>query len=294
MRKTILGFVLFSLACAFSTAAWSQNAISNGSISGRVNDNSGAVVLGANVSLKNADTGVQQSTKTNGLGLYNFPSLRVGTYTMSLRQAVFKTTEVTNVVVQVGQNTAVDVTLQVGALTESVTVTASAPLLRTTESSISTVVNEKLIEELPLSGRRFTDFVLLTPNANPDGDFGLVSVGGQQGGADSGYGNGNGPNSFTVDGANDTSNYFGDARGRTRVPYVFGEQSIQEFQVADSPYSAAYGGAGSGFVNTVTKSGTHTLHGDAFYFNRNSGTGANDAVDKANGRKRPLNVLQQF
>ena len=294
MRNAILGFVLFSLACAFSPAAWSQNAISNGSISGRVNDNSGAVVLGANVNLKNADTGVQQSTKTNGQGLYNFPSLRVGTYTVSVKQAGFKTTEVTNVVVQVGQNTAADVTLQVGALTESVTVTASAPLLRTTESSISTVVNEKLIEELPLSGRRFTDFVLLTPNANPDGDFGLVSIGGQQGGADSGYANGNGSNSFTVDGANDTSNYFGDARGRTRVPYVFGEQSIQEFQVADNPYSAAYGGAGSGFVNTVTKSGTHTLHGDAFYFNRNSGTGANDAVDKANGRKRPLNVLQQF
>jgi len=196
--------------------------------------------------------------------------------------------------VQVGQTTSQNVGLNVGSAQESVTVTASAPLLRPTESSISTVVNEKLIDELPLSGRRYTDFVLLTPNVNADGEFGLVSVGGQQGGADSGYANGNGSNSFTLDGANDTSNYFGDARGRTRVPYIFGEQSIQEFQVADSPYSAAYGGAGSGFVNTVTKSGTDALHGDAFYFNRNSGTGANDAVDKASGIPRPLNVLQQF
>src|SRR5260370_21495936 len=107
MRKTIVVLVLFSLNCAFSPAAWSQNAISNGSISGRVNDNSGAVVSGADVNLKNADTGVQQSAKTNGLGLYNFPSLRVGTYTVSVRQTGFRTTEVASVAVQAGTHTAV-------------------------------------------------------------------------------------------------------------------------------------------------------------------------------------------
>ncbi|MGH9726611.1 MAG: hypothetical protein ACRD41_16250, partial [Candidatus Acidiferrales bacterium] len=79
------------------------------------------------------------------------------------------------------------------------------------------------------------------------------------------------------------------------MPYVFGEQSIQEFQVTDNPYNAAYGGAGAGFVNTVTKSGTDMWHGNAFYYNRNSGVGnANDAIDKANGVSRPLDVLQQF
>jgi hypothetical protein len=77
------------------------------------------------------------------------------------------------------------------------------------------------------------------PNTNADGDFGLVSMAGQQGGADSGYANGNGSNSFIVDGASATSNYSGEARGRTRVPYVFGEQSIQEFEVTDNPYNAA-------------------------------------------------------
>ena len=100
-----------------------------------------------------------------------------------------------------------------------------------------------------------------TPNTNADGDFGLVSMAGQQGGADSGYANGNGSNPFTVDGASATSNYTGEARGRTRVPYVFGEQSIQEFEVTDNPYNAAYLGAGAGFVNTVTKSGTDSYHG---------------------------------
>jgi hypothetical protein len=284
---------VLSLAC-LSQLARAQNAISGGAISGVVSDPSGAVIKGVNVTMMNEDTGVQQTALTNNTGFYSFPFVLVGSYSLSFEHAGFQKTDVNHVQVQIGQTTSQNVRLSVGSTRESVTVTASAPLLRPTESSVSTVVNEKLIEELPLSGRRYTDFVLLTPNANADGEFGLVSIGGQQGGQDSGYANGNGSNSFTVDGANDTSNYFGDARGRTRVPYIFGEQSIQEFQVADSPYSAAYGGAGSGFVNTVTKSGTDRFHGDAFYFNRNSGTGANDAVDKASHVPKPLNVLQQF
>jgi hypothetical protein len=294
MRKAIFGAFLSILACAFCPVSWSQNAISNGSISGRVTDTSGGVVSGASVTAKSEETGVPQNGKTNGSGIYNFTSLRVGPYTVTVSHAGFKVAEVKNVIVQVGQNTEQDISLQVGSLSDSVTVTASVPLLRTTESSISTVVDQKLIDDLPLSGRRYTDFVLLAPNVNPDGDFGLVSIGGQQGGADSGYANGNGSNSFTVDGANATSNYFGEARGRTRVPYVFGESTIQEFQVAVSPYSAEYGGAGTGFINTVTKSGTDVLHGQAFYYHRNSATGANDAVDRGNGLPKPLNILHQM
>ncbi len=292
--KTVFLAMTALLACTISPTLRAQNPISGGSLSGIVTDTSGGAVVGVAVTLTNVATGVQTKARTNGSGIFNFPVLGVGTYTLSFTKDGFKTTEVKDVVVHVGQTSSVNVSLEVGALTQSVTVTAAVPLLSPTESSVSTVVNQKLIEDLPLSGRRFTDFVLLTPNANPDGQFGLVSIGGQQGGADSGYANGNGSNSFTVDGANDTSNYFGDARGRTRVPYIFGEESVQEFQVADSPYNAAYGGAGTGFVNTVTKSGSDRFHGGAFYYNRNSGTGADDAVDHANGIKTPLNVLQQF
>lgn len=294
MKKFLIVGVSLLLLCLCPRARC-QNAISGGSISGEVTDASGAAIAGATVTASNAATGVEATTKSNSSGFYNFSSLGVGTYKVTVSQSGFKQTVINEVLVQVGQNVAENVVLQVGEVTQSVTVTAEAPLLRTTESTASTVVNENLISNLPLSGRRYTDFVLLTPNANADGDFGLVSMGGQQGGGDSGYANGNGANSFTVDGANATSNYFGDARGRTRVPYVFGEQSIQEFQVSDNPYNAAYGGAGAGFVNTVTKSGTDAFHGDAFYYNRNSGVGnANDAIDKANGLRRPLDVLQQF
>jgi Carboxypeptidase regulatory-like domain/TonB dependent receptor-like, beta-barrel len=285
----------FLFALGISLSAWGQSAISTGSISGVVTDPSGAAIAGAAVTATNVATGTNRTTKTNGTGFYSFPSLKVGAYNVTVGHPGFKTTEIKNIVVQIGQGAGVNAKLEVGAVSQTVTVTGETPLLRATESTVSTVVSENLIQNLPLSGRRYTDFVLLTPNANADGDFGLVSIGGQQGGADSGYANGNGSNSFTVDGATASSNYFGEARGRTRVPYVFGEQSIQEFQVADNPYNAAYGGGGSGFVNTVTKSGGDAFHGDAFYYNRNSGVGnANDAVDKANGIPRPLDILQQF
>jgi len=294
-----MGRTLASLTAFLSLGvlpAVAQNAISSGAIAGRVRDASGAAVPGATVLAKSDETGLEQQRKTNAVGLYSFPVMRVGIYTLRVSHDGFKTTEVRDVVVQIGQTAAVDVQLEVGALAQEVVVEASAPVFRPTESSASTVVPRVLVESLPLSGRRYTDFVLLAPNVTADGQFGSLSVAGQQGvgGFESGYGNANGANSFTVDGANATSNFFGGARGLTRVPYIFGEQSIEEFQVAVNPYSAVYGGAGTGFINTVTKSGTDSFHGNAFYYLRHSATGANDAIDKANGVPKPLNVLQQF
>ena len=176
---------------------------------------------------------------------------------------------------------------------DTVKVIGTTPLLRPEESSASTVLERSFIEELPLNGRKYTDFTMLTPNTSYDGDTGLVSIAGQQGGEDSGYANGNGSNAFTVDGSNATNNYFADIIGRYRIPYLYGEDAIQEFQVSVSPYSAVYGG-GAGFVNAVTRSGSNAFHGSAFYYNRNSATGANDAIDKAAGFPKPEDALQQF
>jgi carboxypeptidase family protein len=288
-------FLSMALTVSFAATARAQSAISTGSLSGQVTDPSGATVVGATITATNVATGASRGTQTNGTGFYNLASLQVGMYTVTVGHTGFKTTQIDNVTVQVGQSVAANARLELGAVAETVSVIGETPLLEATETSASTVVNESLIQDLPLNGRRYTDFVLLTPNANADGEFGLVSIGGQDGGADSGYANGNGSNYFTVDGATASSNYFGEARGRTRVPYVFGEESIQEFQVADNPYNAAYGGGGSGFVNSVTKSGGDAFHGSAFYYNRNSGVGnADDAVDKAAGVPRPLDILQQF
>src|ERR1035438_9532964 len=112
--------------------------------------------------------------------------------------------------VLVGNTTSQNIKLQVGTGADTISVTGTTPLLRPTESSASTVIERSLINELPLNGRRYTDFATLTPNTSYDGDTGLVSIAGQQGGEDSGYANGNGSNAFTVDGSNATSNYFAD------------------------------------------------------------------------------------
>jgi hypothetical protein len=282
--------VLLISVCCIQLSA--QNVVLTGTISGRVTDASGAVVRGASLVLQNLNTGVQQSVATNRIGLYRFSALVPGTYSVTVSGNGFRDAA-SLVHVLVGNDTVQDLRLQAGARGETVKVEAATPLLRPTDSSASTVLERSLINDLPLNGRKSTDFMTLTPNTSYDGDTGLVSMAGQQGGEDSGYANGNGSGYFSVDGSNATSNYFADIVGRYRIPYLYGEDSIEEFQVAVSPYSATYGG-GAGFVNAVTRSGTNDFHGSAFYYNRNSATGANDAIDKAVGNPKPADSLQQF
>src|SRR5215469_9895466 len=287
-----LGTIVFCVFLA-ATFLYGQGTPS-GSIRGTVRDGSGAVMAHANVLLISRNTGQEVAKTTNETGMFVFPSQPVGQYVLEVTAAGFRKQMVESVLVQIGQATTVHIQMQPGPGAESITVTGESPLLRGDDSDQSSVITRNLLDGLPLSGRRFLDFSLLVPNASPDGQSGLVSFAGEQGGEDSGYANGNGANSFTVDGATATSNYFGNARGGEKVPYIFGENAIEEFQVAVSPYRAEYGGAATGFVNVVTQSGSDSLHGNAFYYNRNSGTGANDAISKANGFPRPVDVLQQF
>ncbi len=288
------GYILVLLFGALSTESRSQSVVTTGDVRGVARDSSGASVSGATVVLSARSTGQTSTRRTNDAGIFVFPSQPVGTYSLEVTAAGFRQEDVEGVYVQVGQPTTVNVSLQPGAGSESITVTGESPLLRTEDSNQSSVVNRELLDGLPLSGRRFLDFALLVPNASPDGQNGLVSFAGEQGGEDTGYANANGANSFSVDGASATSNYFGNARGGEKVPYIFGENAIEEFQVAVTPYRADYGGAATGFVNVVTRSGSDAVHGGGFYYNRNSGTGANDAIDKENGFARPVDILQQF
>jgi Carboxypeptidase regulatory-like domain/TonB dependent receptor len=289
-RRCLTVFLVLASLAAISLHA--QNVVLGGALSGRVTDQQGAVVPRASVVVRNLDTGVEGTTETSGSGLYQFSALLPGSYSITVSLKGFRAMH-SAVQVEVGNTTSMDFELQVGAGGDAVTVVGTTPLLRPTESSTSTVMQRSFFDELPLNGRKYTDFTQLAPNTSPDGDTGLVSIAGQQGGEDSGYANGNGSTSFTVDGTNATSNYFGDILGRYRIPYLYGENAIQEFQVAVSPYSSIYGG-GEGFINTVTRSGTNSLHGEAFYYNRNSALQANDALSKASGFPKPSDDLQQF
>ncbi len=289
-RYFVAVFLLFANLTGISLRA--QNVVLSGALSGRVLDQHQAVVPGASVVARNLDTEVEAATETGSKGLYRFSVLWPGSYSVTVSLKGFRTMH-SLVQVQVGSTTSQDFELRVGTSVDAVTVVGTTPVLRPTESSTSTVMQRSFFDELPLDGRKYTDFTQLAPNTSPDGDTGLVSIAGQQGGEDSGYANGNGSTSFTVDGTNATSNYFGDILGRYRIPYLYGENAVEEFQVAVSPYSSIYGG-GEGFINTVTRSGSNVFHGETFYYNRNSAFEANDAISKANGFPKPSDNLQQF
>ncbi len=282
-------------------AGFAQSAVSTGALSGTVRDASGAVLPNVNVTLTGEATGVLLEATTNTDGIFGFPALQVGSYTASFSIAGFKKTQINHLEVGIGHTTDAEAVLALGDVSQQVVVEAVGSDLNPTDTTVGTLLEKSTIDGLPSNGRRYTDFVLLTPNVTADGQFGHISFAGQSGGDLSGYNNtaggasnANGASAFTVDGSDATSYYYGDNRGFTRIPYIFGLQAIEEFQVQPNVYNAAYGGAGAGFINTVTKSGTNHLHGDLFYYNRNSGTGTNDAVDKAAGNPKLQNTLQQF
>ena len=252
LRWVIIGIWL-AAGCQFILA---QTALTSGSIRGVVTDNSEAVISGASVVLTSRAYGETQTSSSNAAGIFVFPSQPVGSYTLAVSAPGFRKQVVEPILVEVGQTASVRTRLQPGSGSDSVTVIGESPLLQTENSNLSSVINRDLLNGLPLNGRRFLDLALLVPNASPDGEQGLVSFAGEQGGQDTGYANANGSNSFSVDGASATSNYFGAARGGERVPYIFGENAVQEFQVAVSPYRSEYGGAATGFVNVVTRSGS--------------------------------------
>jgi hypothetical protein len=127
------------------------------------------MVSGALVELLEGTTEAQQDRMTAKDGTFLFPALTIGQYSLKVTAPGFRTAEIPRVTVQMGQTTTTNVRLQPGPSTQSIVVTATTPLLRTTESTLSTVVNRSMLDQVPLSGRRYSDFALLTPNASPDG-----------------------------------------------------------------------------------------------------------------------------
>jgi hypothetical protein len=294
-QKSITTLIFLSLVMLIcGTLLQAQNSVSTGTIGGRVEDSSGAVIPDANIILTSPNTGLKQVGTSNKEGLFMFPALPIGPYNIEASAAGFGGVQMTNVNATVGQTTSVTVKMNVGDVKQEVQVIAETEVLNTSDSFINNVVGDQLVQNLPTLRRQYTDFALLSPSVTVDGQFGSVSFAGSQGDYTSNYANGNGGNSFSVDGANSTSRYLSEQRMETRVPYVFGSESIQEFQVSENPYSPTYGGGAAGYINTVTKSGTNSFHGHAFYYNRNTGTGAIDAVSKAAGYPKALDVRQQF
>ncbi|MFY9558941.1 MAG: TonB-dependent receptor [Terriglobales bacterium] len=246
-------------------------------------DSSGAAIVDSTVTIRNQNTGLSDTQKSDSTGYFVFLSLPPGPYQVTIQKAGFKTDVSNEVLVKVGTTTNLRRQLVVGALETKVSVVAEAPLVDTSQSALTTVVDQNSITSLPLNGRNFTDFVLLTPGVSTDGDFGMISFNGLAGNY----------NNYTVDGANDNNAFFAQQIGRT-IPFQFSEDIIQEFQVISNGFNAEFGQAGGGVVNTVTKSGTNQLHGDGYYYFLDSGLDANDKVNEQLGIAKPHNRRQQF
>ncbi|MCU1229449.1 MAG: hypothetical protein JWO97_2333 [Acidobacteria bacterium] len=256
--KHIRLFSLLALFLLTPLGVFAQS--SNGSISGNVTDDSGAALPGVTVSAANAATGFNRMAVSNGTGHYEIALLPPGTYRVSSELSGFQPVKYDKVVVNVGSDMTLNLKLHAG-ISESMTVTAATPVIETTKSEVSSVVNEKAIQNLPANGRNFIDFVLTTPGVVRDPRSGDISFAGQRGTL----------NSVVVDGADNNNTFFGQSLGRTgsgRAPYQFSQDAVKEFEVNANAYSAEYGRAGGAVINVITKSGTNDFDGTVFDFYR--------------------------
>lgn len=255
-----------------------------GTILGTVKDASGAVVPAARVSIINEATQVSRETITDHLGGYRVPSLLPGSYTVEVSAQGFRKGIVTRVVLAVDQVARVDVALQVGPVTEQVTVTATAIVLESDSATVGQVIENRRIVDLPLNGRNFNDLITLAPATTNEPSAGMgvrvasgISIAGARGSS----------NNFRLDGADQTNN-------NVNLPVItLSLDAIQEFKVQVSTFPAEFG-HGAGVVNVVTKSGGNEFHGAIYEFLRNDKLDAADFFTNRAGQERNPLRFNQF
>src|ERR1051325_9191674 len=277
MKKNL--FVIGVFALVYCSGAFAQVA-GMGAISGTVRDASGAVVPDAQVVVSNESKGIRRALRTTEAGVFAAPSLIPASgYVVSVTKQGFVNYDVKDIQVQVGQNVDLSVILSVAGAATQVEVDAVAPIVDSTKTDVSQVIDTRQIQDLPINGRRVDSFVLLSPAVVPDGTFGLVSFRGIAGG-----------NSFLTDGNDTTEQYYNENAGRTRISSQISQDAVQEFQVVSNNYSAEFGRATGGVVNTVTRSGSNSFHGTGYWFFRNQDFNAKDTFATIN----PLEKRNQF
>ena len=252
-----IGAMLSAIALAQSTT--------EGAIGGTVYDAAGAVVPNAAVVVHNNGTNAEQRVTTDSSGYFRVRQLPPANYTVTVTSQGFAPYKAENVIVQVGSLTDVSPRLGVAGSAETVSVTAETPQINTTSADFAPIVDQTQISNLPINGGRWSNFALLTPTVLNNGSgFGLISVRGIS----------TLLNNNTIDGADNNQAFFSEERGRTRAGYSSPKVAVQEFQINTSNYSSEYGRAAGAVINTVTKSGTNSLHGEAYFYDRDNNWGA--------------------
>ena len=286
-----LGCITFTLLCILllqSQRSFAQ--VDEGSVTGVVQDTSGAVVPNATVTLLNTDQGLSLVTKTNSSGVYTFSPVRIGPYSLSVSADGFSTTTQQNLTVAVSQNLRVNVELKTGATTQTIEVTAAPPQLQTEDASVGQVVNGQSVNNLPLNGRNFTFLAQLSAGVNtPQAD----TRGNAANGAFSANGLRPAQNNYLLDGIDNNSDNVDFLNG-TNFVVLPPPDAIAEFKVQTSDYSAELGRAAGAVLNATVKSGTNQIHGAVWEFFRNDVLDAADWFENNNGIKKGELRWNQF
>ncbi|HZS52865.1 MAG TPA: TonB-dependent receptor [Bryobacteraceae bacterium] len=239
---------------------------STGGIQGTVTDSTGAVLPNASIVVTNQATGEAHSTKTDSAGLYSVSGLAPGDYKVQVSSAGLQTMVANNLVVSVGTNTAQNFSLNVASTSTTVEINASAPVIETSSVSVGTVINQRTVQEIPLNGRHFVDLALLIPGSvtPPANGFLTAPLRGQGSFAFNSNGAREDSVNFMVNGINLND------PNQNQITFQPTINTIDEFKVDNSTFSAEYGRNSGSIVNIATRSGANTWHGEAYEFTRNS------------------------
>jgi len=276
MRRIVL--TVSFISCFLSGVLFAQD---RAAIDGVVRDVSGAVVPGASVELAAPTTGLHRATVSSQKGLYEITPLPVGSYTLTITAAGFKPTTIRDIDLQYGETRTVDAQLEVGGVSEIVTVDATAEAPNRTNAELSGVIESTQIKEIPVSGRNWASLMLLTPGAINYGN------GAQRAIRFSGHSLDD--SNFTFDGVDTSGVQEQTQKSDTRLNIAL--DAIQEFRVSTSNYTAESGAAGGAQVNVVSKAGTNQFHGGTFYALRSDKLDSRSPFD---GPTLPPFTLHQF
>jgi len=260
-RSRGLALLAFCIILLSASAGFSQ--YNTAEISGSVRDEQGGLLPGASVVVANGAVGARLERVTDAGGRFFMPALAVGEYTLTVELSGFRRFIRSGLTLSAGQKIDVPVTLQLGQLSDEITVVSDAPLLMTASAEIATTIDNRQVEQLPLNGRQFIQLAQLTDGVTvpPGGTRGAAL--GQTGPLPNVYGQRGGHNIYLLDGVKVTDEYFNNL---VISPSV---DAIQEFKIQKTMYPAEFGGKASALVNVVTKSGSNSFHGDALLFGRN-------------------------
>ena len=254
----VLAMAPLALSLGLGTLASAQST-TQGAISGTVFDATDAAIANATVLIHNEGTNADLTLTTSGSGFYKAPQLPPGTYTVTISAAGFSSQRSSGVTVEVNLVTEVNPHLQTGGATQVVEVTAQIPVLKFDSPAYGGQLTNQEIENIPINNRRWSSLSLLTPGVTNDAQgFGLISFRAIQ------------PqlNNVQIDGADDNQVFYGEERGRTRAGYSTAQVAIREFQINTGVYSAEFGRAVGGVINSVTKSGSNQFHGELYFYHR--------------------------